>query len=371
MSSRRRLAAAALAAALMCLCASSAAAQMPPPLLYSSQDAASVVLAGAPGATGFPEALRQGPARPEEWPPRLVLGKVSGADLSRMSADRMAALLSAELRSSPAGVGVDELLPRDWTAGPNRALADALGRLGPDASRVVLYISPAFVSRIGGVDPSQALNEDLASLVSALRVGGVAMLEMYHADPRSTPLTEAEYAAYPTRWVPRFPGDDVRRIRLMFGPDRGIGQSAVWGFTRATPAGRQLLANGPAAYGLRTADEGRDWLSAYRDFLANPSTSPTGVDAVVPSLGGLRVVQAGPRALRLTATLKSRIVIQLLPARGGPRRVIGPFFGPVRNRLIIVPPRLAAGRYSVLAIAFGERLREEARAQITLRAPTG
>jgi hypothetical protein len=158
---------------------------------------------------------------------------------------------------------------------------------------------------------------------------------------------------------------------MMVGPDRGIGMQTVFAHLRATPSGRRMLANGPAAYGLRTREEGVAWLNAYADFLIDPFTSISGRDTVVPALGGLTVTQIGPRQLMLNATLRARIVIQLLPRGGGARRVIGPFYGPVRNKRITVPPRLAAGRYTALTIAFGEGLREEDRTPVTLGRPTG
>ena len=100
--------------------------------------------------------------------------------------------------------------------------------------------------------------------------------------------------------------------RAMLGPDAGAGQAEVWARLRATVAGRTLLANGPAAYGLTSPADARQWVAQYRAFRAAPSVSVTGADYPVPMPGGLSLAAAGTNRVKVRIDRAGRAVLTML-----------------------------------------------------------
>ncbi|HSJ74435.1 MAG TPA: hypothetical protein VK904_08970, partial [Miltoncostaeaceae bacterium] len=281
-SSRHLARAAVLAAAGALLTAPAAVRAADPPLLYLEQEAAAVVHDGMGIAT-----LRQAPLRPNpRWPAARTLGKVTGGALAGAGPRRIAAILRAGWRQPGVGnlVGVDEIRPRQWSATSAQSLSKALQLLGSGANRVVFYASAGFVEQVGRADPRRPLPPPLRWLVDAVSRGRATYLQTYRGD--LAPLPAREMATAPTRWVARWP-EGRGELRVILGADGGLGQAELWARVRSTPAGRELLARGPGAYGLRGAGAGHEWLAQYRAFRAAPGLSATGQDYPVPQPGGL------------------------------------------------------------------------------------
>ncbi|MDX6644838.1 MAG: hypothetical protein QOK40_565 [Miltoncostaeaceae bacterium] len=238
----------------------------PPPglsVVYAPAPAANAIYDGSQGLPGLADATRQAPIFDDKrWPPSRQMGKVSGRALSLLSADKIAAVLRAELANPRFGglVGVDEITVNDWGEAQSRELAAALDLLGPDAERVIVYAGPALVSQVGRVDVRDPLDRGNALLLQALRRAGAVLLEMYHGT--AGPFTREEFAIYPTRWLARWAPGDPTRLHVFFGPDQGIGWKGIFAWARATEAGRTILANGAGVYGLQTAKDGLDWLAS-------------------------------------------------------------------------------------------------------------
>jgi len=139
-------------------------------LIYAPAAAADAI-----HAAGIHDAWRQAPiddAADLRWPAERRLGKVQGDALARLDAAGMVALLRANMRrdtvGAPAGgiVAVDEIVPNQWSTAASRQLARAMALLGTDARRVVFYLNPAFVERVGRADPRAPLPtapDDLAA----------------------------------------------------------------------------------------------------------------------------------------------------------------------------------------------------------------
>ena len=359
---RRRsslLAAVPAAGALLALASSASAAEGH--LLYLPQEPAAVLHDGLGGGT-----LRQAPLRPNpRWPASKVVGKVTGRELAGSGARRIEARLRAGWRRPGVGglVGVDEITPRQWSPTASRALRAALTRMGDDAERVVFYASPALVEQVGRADPRRRLPGRLRHLVAAISRGGATFLQTYRGD--SSPFPAREMATHPTRWLERWParGGD---LRIMLGPDRGAGQAELWSRVRSTPAGRELLSRGPAAYGLDTAAEAREWLDQYRAFRATPTVSVTGSDFPVPEPGGLSLTALSSSRVRIAITRPGRAVVTMTPVRGGFRRAIRKLTGP-RKTVIRLPRDSRPGRYRVRAVLIGDGLRD--RDAVIVRVP--
>ncbi|WP_217914461.1 hypothetical protein [Miltoncostaea marina] len=336
--------------------AAGAASAADPPLLYVREPAAVAIHDAVGGPT-----LRQAPAAEgARWPHGRRVGKVAGREIAGREPKRIAAALRAGWRSDGAAglVAVDEITPRHWTPRAARSLAAAMARLGPDARRVMFYASPALVEQVGRADPRRALPGRLRALVGALSRGRAVYLQTYRGD--LTPFPAREMAMHPTRWAGRWPARGGE-LRVVVGPDRGAGQAEVWARLRATPAGRAMLANGPAAYGLVDAAAGRAWAAQHRAFLAAPDVSPTGRDAAVPVGGGLRLTRNGVRAVRVHITRPGRAVVTMTPRGGGARRAIRKLAGPTRRPVNVPLPRDARpGRYVVRAVLTGDGLRDRA-----------
>lgn len=335
------------------------AAGADPSLLYLRQDAAAMVDQGLGGRT-----LRQAPVVPHpRWPAGRTVGKVTGRELAGTGAARTAAILRAGWRQDGAGglVAVDEVTPAQWTPGSAGALAAALDLLGPDAKRVIFYAAPSLVERVGRVDPRLPLPGVLAALVDAVSRGRATYLLTYRGD--LSPFPAREMATHPTRWAARWPAGRGE-LRVMLGPDGGLGQAELWARLRATPAGRDLLARGPAVYGLADAPAARAWLDQYRAFRAAPTISITGSDFPVPAPGGLTLTAAGAGRVRVSIARPGRAVVTMTPSGGGAVRAIRKLTGPTSG-LVRLPTDTRPGLYRVQAVLIGDGLRD--RASVTVR----
>ena len=357
---------AALAAACA-LAAAPAAAAADPPLLYLRDEPASLVDDGVGGGT-----LRQAPIRPNaRWPAARTVGKVSGSELAGDGPRRIAAKLRAGWNQPAVGgfVAVNEITPRPWTPTSARALGSALALLGPRANRVVFYAAPALVEQVGRADPRRPLPAKLRLLVDAMSRARATYLLTYRGD--LSPLPPREMATAPTRWLARWPAGRGE-LRILLGPDGGLGQGELWTRARSTAAGRELLARGPGVYGLRDAAQAREWLAQYRAFRAAPTMSVTGTDFPVPQPGGLSLTAAGPNRVRIAIARAGRAVVTTQPVNGGFVRAIRKLTGPTRGSVLIGLPRdTRPGLYRVRAVLIGDGLRDRAAVvvRITRRPP--
>jgi hypothetical protein len=356
-----RRAALALALGAVALAAGAAgAAASDAPLLYLREDPAAVIDSGLGGGT-----LRQAPMVPNaRWTASRTVGKVTGRELAGQSAGRIAAILRAGWRQPGVGglVAVDEVTPAQWTPGSAAQLAAALDGLGADARRVIFYAAPSFVERVGRVDPRRPLPAALAALVDAVSRGRATYLLTYRGD--MSPFPAREMATHPTRWEARWPAGRGE-LRVMLGPDAGAGQAEVWARLRATPAGRDLLSHGPAAYGLPTTADARAWLDQYRAFRAAPTVSVTGADFPVPQPGGLTLTTAGARRVKVVIGRPGNAVVTMTPAGGGKVRAIRKLTGPAAGVVVPIPADSRPGVYRIQAVLIGDGLRD--RAVVTLR----
>ena len=334
-----------------------------------------ILYAPAEGATAAHDALRgtastvrQGPAaRDGRWPRAARLGKASGRELSSRSAAQIAAALRRSWSADFSGgrVAVDEIAPAHWSAADARRLREAMTMLGSDARRVSFYAASSLVEQVGRTDPRQPLSAKLATLLDAMSRGRSTYLLTYRGN--LTPLPAREMATHPTRWIARWPAGRGR-LHLLIGPDGGIGQTALWNRVRASAAGRQLLANPPGAYGLRTAAAGRAWAAQYRAHVRAPGASPPGGDVAVAKPGGLRLARAGNRAVRVTLGRRGRAVVSIRRAPAGPRRAIRKLRGPTRGPVLVrLPAGVRPGTYQVQAVLQGDGLTDRRRITTTIR----
>jgi len=359
-SAARRVLIALSVAACATLSGVATAAGADAPLLYLRADPAAIVDQGLGGGT-----LRQAPVVPSpRWPAGRTVGKVTGRELAGAGAARIAAILRAGWRQDGVGglVAVDEVTPAQWTPASAAALASALDILGPDAARVIFYAAPSFVERVGRVDPRAALPATLAGLVDAVSRGRATYLLTYRGD--MSPFPAREMATHPTRWAARWPAGRGE-LRVMLGPDGGLGQAELWSRLRATPAGRDMLARGPAAYGLTTTAAARSWVDQYRAFRAAPTVSVTGGDFPVPAPGGLTLTTAGASRVKVVLGRAGNAVVTMTPVGGGKVRAIRKLVGPAAGVVVRLPADSRPGLYRVQAILIGDGLRD--RATVTMR----
>lgn len=329
-------------------------------LLYLMEEPAVAVNQGLGGGT-----LRQAPAVPHSrWTASRTVGKVTGRELAGAGAARIAAILRAGWREGGVGgmVAVDEITPAQWTPAGARTLAAALDSMGSDARRVIFYAAPSFVERVGRVDPRQGLPAPLAGLVDAISRGRATYLLTYRGD--MSPFPAREMATHPTRWLARWPAGRGE-LRIVLGADGGLGQAELWSRVRATPAGRELLARGPGAYGLRDAASARAWVNQYRAFRAAPTVSVTGGDFPVPAPGGLTLTAAGTGRVKVVLGRAGNAVVTMTPARGGKVRAIRKLVGPASGVVVRLPTDSRPGLYRIQAILIGDGLRD--RASLTVR----
>jgi hypothetical protein len=334
-------------------------------LVYAQRDAARAIADGAQGVPGVSGTWRQGPVFDDpRWPAGRQVAKVSGAALAAQDADGMA----QTLRQSLAGSGrtaVEELGSGVWGVEQLARLRQALQDLGPDAARVVVYVGPGLVGQVSRVDLRRSPGPRPTALLDALRAAGDVEISLYHGG--GVPFTRSEAAAAATRWLARWAPGDPSALHLLLGPDRGVGPGEVWARARSTPAGRQLLANGPGVWGLATRPEGVAWLQGYRAFLADPTAPPADGDAVVPAGGGLTLARTG-RQVVVGLARAGRVVVRLEPLTGGRPRALAKLVGPIAPSLLRLPRDVRPGRYRVVAVALGDGLRDEARLAVTLGA---
>jgi subtilisin family serine protease len=338
-------------------------------LIYTRAEAAAAIREGSHGIQGLLQARRQIPIGDEaRWPPDRRIAKLSGAGLASLDASEMAGALRAAWSDKKVGgmVAVDEITIAHWDEARSAALAQALASLGPDARRVILYVSPGLVGAIGISDPRKPLAPRLAAILAALQQAGVVQLEVYHLG--AVPFTQEEFATYPVRWLARWAPADPGALHMLFGPDHGAGQARIWAWARASPAGRAILANGPGAFGLHTAAQGLDWLTAYHDFSANPTASPRGGDLIISSGGGLSVSPPSGRTLAVTVARPARVVVSLSRLPDGGPRAIAKIDGPAAVRIVQVPVNVRPGRYRIQVVALGQKLRDEVQLPLTVGA---
>ena len=312
-AARRAVIAAAVIASALATATTAAGADAP--LLYLHEEAALAIDRGLGGGT-----LRQAPVMPNpRWPSTRTVGKVSGRELVGVGAAGIAATLRAGWRDTGGLVAVDEMTPAHWSPTSAATLAGALDRLGSDAGRVIFYASPSFVEQVGRADPRAPLPADLAALIDAVSRGRATYLQTYRGD--LSPFPAREMATHPTRWAARWPAGRGE-LRAILGPDGGLGQAELWTRLRATPAGRDMLARGPAAYGLTSAAAARSWLDQYRAYRAAPSVAVAGADYSVPAPGGLTLTPSGTGRVRVQITRAGSAVVTMTPSRGGAARAI-------------------------------------------------
>ncbi|MDX6555529.1 MAG: hypothetical protein QOD86_1724 [Miltoncostaeaceae bacterium] len=317
------------------------------------------------------------------WPPSRLLGKVSGRELAAMpTAEAMAAALREGAGAIPiagarppvdAGVGIDEIVPGQWSAEAADRLREALASLDPALrDRVIIYGAPGLVSQGGRPDPRTPLPPALAALVRAISSGGHLFLELYHGD--LTPFAAQELGVHLTHWLARFPADRHEFLHALTGPPKGDSVAGLWTRIRSTPAGRAILANGAGAFGLASADEGRDWLTEYRAFLANPTAPPPGGDVTVPVGGGIEIlVRSGARVtagktVRVRLSRPGVAIIRLSPIGAGPRRNLLKVTVGARPRTVAakIPQYAKAGRYQVVVTLKGQGLADSATVRVRL-----
>lgn len=336
-------------------------------LIYDTTEPAAVVNDGVAALGLLP--LRQWPANVDEerrWPVEKRVGKVSGDQLARQSQAGMQAMLETGMSdlTTNGTVGVDEITRTRWSAASARRLKAALVALGPRAQDVLFYVGPSLVERVGRADPRQRLDATMQGLIDAMVLGGATYLEMYNGD--HTPVSQLDYARYPTRWMERWPAERITALRLVFGraqPEIGATQEAIWNWARASSAGRVLLANGAAVFGVRDPALAADWVSGYRQFLEGPATVPPQGDYPIPGPGALAVVLPKKRPLlagsnvAITMARRGKAVFRLAPRTGSGRgRVIGKFSGPTPawGSVLKIPADTATGSYRLIGVMMGD-----------------
>lgn len=329
-------------------------------IVYALGPVADAVEATSPGS------WIQTPTDHRSWPAARRLAKVKGTELSGRTAEGMAASLRGAIRQQGTGglVGVDELSPGDWTEARARLLGRALDILGPDAARVVFYVSPSLTGGIARTDLRQPLNARHAAIVVATRKAGAVFLLGYHGD--RTPMSAEEFARNATNWRQRFAPGDASRLHIMLGPAVGTTQADIWNRARASEAGRALLANGPGVWGIRDAAEGRTWAAEYRAFQGAPAAPPPTGDVAVIAGGGLSIVPGPGRAMTVALKRRGRAVVRLIKQGDRNGRVIAFLTGPSQPTRVPIPPDTRPGRYSMNVIALGDGIRDEVAHPLTV-----
>jgi hypothetical protein len=334
-----------------------AAEGAPLTVVYATAPAADAIFDGSPHLAGLADVVRQAPIFDDpRFPASRRIGKVSGKALAALDAQGMADALRAGMTDAGlgplAGVGVDEIGLSDWGRPQSAALAHALRALGPDASRVVLYVAPSLVGAVGQYDPRKRLRPRIADAVDALQGAGAVMLTMFKGG--MAPVSRQRFAVFPTRWLARFPADRRDRLHLLIGPDAGHPPGTLWSWARATPAGRAILANGAGAFGQRTAWDGLAWLGGARAFMADPTGPPPGGD--FPTMTGGLSIEATGAAVTVRLTRHGRALVRLVPPDQRRGQVIGRLRGPTpRGGITIrVPSSVRPGRYRIVVVALGQ-----------------
>jgi hypothetical protein len=227
---------------------------------------------------------------------------------------------------------------------------------------------------VGRPDPRTPLPPSLAGLVGALGAGGHIFLELYRGN--LTPVPATELGIHLTRWRDRLPEARREYLHALMGPPLGDSVAGIWNSVRATPAGRAILANGAGAFGLTTAEDGRQWLAAFRAFHADPTASPPGGDVRVPEGGGITILVRPDSRLTVGGRVRVRLtrpgtaIVRLWPVGAGPRRNILKVTVGHRDRTVAarIPPHARPGRYQVVVTLRGEGLSDRAATPVHLMA---
>jgi hypothetical protein len=367
----RLLPAAVLAALAAALPAAAGAA--PLTVIYGYAPAADAIHDGAAGLAGLTDVVRQAPIFDDpRFPAARQIGKVAGKTLAALDAEGMAQALRdgmTDPRLGPlAGVGVDEIGVADFGPQQSADLERALELLGPDAERVVLYVAPSLVGAVGQRDPRKPLKPRIAAALDALDGAGAVMLTMFHGS--SGPLSRQRFAVFPTRWLARFPADRRDRLHLLIGPDHGRAPGTLWSWARATPAGREILANGAGAFGHRTAEEGLSWLRGARVFMADPTAEP--LEGDFPTMTGGLSLRTTQTTVVVRLTRHGRGLVRLVPVGERRGQVIGRIKGPTpaRGTSIALPPGVRPGRYRVVVVVLGQAGVRDRVAKYIVKEPT-
>ena len=267
---------------------------------------------GAPGLTGGLGARRQEPstsglfaADDAQW----MVGKVKLAQIINLPTAQMVEIIRRAIDASPSHtIGIDEVTttaadpaapnmkgaraPAADPQSPGGQFAAALAALdtpspygGTWASRINVYLAPAMTSALAaGQGPDRNLGRDgrphfrtyRAVFGGLSHVGGV-WIEMYHGlgATMTSPFTVAEWRTAPAAVGAEFhrAGGDMTRLHMLVTGSDGYPaggplpagcvtpQSCVWALAEATPAGRQILANGVGGY--RLASSARAFLAEW------------------------------------------------------------------------------------------------------------
>ena len=188
---------------------------------------------------------------------------------------------------------------------PGAKLSDAMALLaarpyprgGSYAERVHFYVAPAFLTSLAdGRGPHHHLGRDgqphratWRGVMPALSRAGGVWLEMYHHSSASglTSLSATEWRKAPKTFLTyggTF-GIDPTRIHVVFSSASqtpagasgcGSPMECQWALAASTPAGAQILANGPGAYSL--GSQAREWRMAFNRVFAGrvaPAVSST------------------------------------------------------------------------------------------------
>jgi hypothetical protein len=353
-------------------------------LVYGGAEAANAILDGTAEVQGLPSLVRQAPvAGDPRWTPERLMGKASGRALAAMATPEEiaaalrenASVVTAMGRRMPvgAGVGVDEITPAHWSVAAAHRLRDALGMLPEDLrERIVFYGSPALVSQVGRRDPREPLPARLAALVDALGAGGHVFLEIYSGN--GAPLKTQDLGTYLTRWLQRFPAARHDHLHVLTGPPKGVTVTGIWNRVRASEAGRTILRNGAGAFGLATADEGREWLTARNGFIARPDApSPEG-EVAAPVGGGVRILHRAGARLTTGGRVRVRLsrpgiaIVRLWPVGAGPKRNLRKVTVGHRAKTVSarIPRYVKPGRYRLVVSIRGQGLTDMVSTRVRL-----
>jgi hypothetical protein len=353
-------------------------------IVYGEADAANAILDGTPEVQGLSTLIRQAPVGDDaRWTPSRLMGKVTGRELAAMpTAEAIAtalrenaSIVTAMGRRLPvqAGVGVDEITPQQWTVEAANRLRDALAMLPEELrEKVIFYGSPALVTQVGRADPREPLAPHLAALVEALGGGGHLFLEIYGGD--LAPFEAQDLGEYLTRWLQRFPAERQDHLHVLTGPPKGATVGSIWNRVRATEAGRTILKNGAGAFGLKTADEGREWLIASNGFTAAPDAPSPDGEVVVPVGGGVAILhRAGVRLttggmVRVRLSRPGTAIVRLWPVGKGPKRnlrkvTVGHGATTVAAR---IPRYVKPGKYKIVVSIQGQGLTDMVATRVKL-----
>ena len=215
------------------------------------------------------------------------VSKVFGYNLLKESVPQMVATLKGGITRDRWGSGahlvaIDEVMPKfsnHWNNGLNFSRAmKILNQPSPYggtwASRVEVFVSPSILIDISnGGSHSKMYSNVMPALVMA---GGVH-LEMFHGGKR--PLRGFSATLWhqaPTAFLRLFKhyAGKANRVHFVFTattklpgvPKKwGNPMEASWNLARSTAVNREILANGPDAYGLKT--QASTWMKEYnRNF---------------------------------------------------------------------------------------------------------